>query len=930
MRALAAFLLVAGLHAEIKDVTVAGATPTQAILTYTAPGDQPCQVAVSESQSLKPLVHDVDPALFAGANLDSRAGNANQGQRRVFVVGKRVAETAQRGGRVSRALQLATVHYFRISCGTEQATGTFTTANLAAGKAYPEIPLVDPRAPGEYAWPDMPYGDADPQMIDPLTGILFKPFTRPGEATDYWPYGGQTSHCSQNMVQGEYRCDLHGFLYAVNPANGRVRYLGRYGINMYIQVGGDDLGGSTCLPDAETFAPSHPEIFYCPAASKNGPVILEGKVSAKNAANGGAFADVAWRNVTPAKGEKGLLALARQFDGKFDTAVFKNPEVRGILGDGKLVIDFKQGGQDSPGWITVFDPAGPQFSAMYFTGAKGIHGCGPVLQSDTWVSVTFAGAGKSANWNYKSDPHGASVQDDAVPVQHAFTADKITAGSTGKGISVRRGANYAEILASPGKYAVGNVPMLGQSGIAYENFIENYTSQGPVAGEWVVNARPIEADNKITHMAKTGGQLYRAGMSALANGVAGSGGMRRKLFPTFAYCGSHPMKDVSGPKSVIEETAADSFKYCVAEAAGECNDASGKRATAPGEVYANCPGNDGATCTGAENNRGVCVMELGSFAGQISQISAATPQNPSGLDVRALTWGFKPFHISGGYFWSARTLADGSWILVNAQGYRRGADAKFLAKTPPPFTPDKVARDRFVPVPVTIPARAGATRAMVKFGYAENGDPGSFYCTSRQEACVAVEPVAQHTGQVNVHNGVITLASGDPFDPVTWKPGMRLQIFGVEWPLTAVTSAKAATIGSLTGAGTVTAAGPAITFSNPGECVKHPPGSRITANGTTVIVTDPWQCDGQPQNNRVGVNTAVSWSASAWKWDLGDQGEYARPYVSTFHYAGESYHGQPCQKGCTIQVPAISQRVLYYQIVYDNGPPGELQAVAVQ
>ena len=38
------------------NVSVAGTTPTQAILSYTAPTDAPCSVALSEASSLTPPV----------------------------------------------------------------------------------------------------------------------------------------------------------------------------------------------------------------------------------------------------------------------------------------------------------------------------------------------------------------------------------------------------------------------------------------------------------------------------------------------------------------------------------------------------------------------------------------------------------------------------------------------------------------------------------------------------------------------------------------------------------------------------------------------------------------------------------------------------------------------------------------------------------
>ena len=51
---------------------------------------------------------------------------------------------------------------------------------------------------------------------------------------------------------------------------------------------------------------------------------------------------------------------------------------------------------------------------------------------------------------------------------------------------------------------------------------------------------------------------------------------------------------------------------------------------------------------------------------------------------------------------------------------------------------DTATRNTFVPVTVKIGAFAGAVRAAVDFGYGEYGNPSSFYCTPRAEACTAL------------------------------------------------------------------------------------------------------------------------------------------------------------------------------------------------
>jgi hypothetical protein len=188
--------------AAIGNVSVTGASSTQAILRYTAPDENACMVEVSESASFTPLVHDLDSTLFAGANVDNRSEGATNGSERVFVVGKRRAERASNGRWYSRALQAYTHHYYRITCGADQATGTFSTTNIPLGNTYNETVPADPNAGkagyfvngGEYAWPDFLSWDKNTArsetVIDPQTGMLLKRVTMPGDQpTGNWPAG---------------------------------------------------------------------------------------------------------------------------------------------------------------------------------------------------------------------------------------------------------------------------------------------------------------------------------------------------------------------------------------------------------------------------------------------------------------------------------------------------------------------------------------------------------------------------------------------------------------------------------------------------------------------------------------------------------------------------------------------------------------------
>jgi hypothetical protein len=90
-------------------------------------------------------------------------------------------------------------------------------------------------------------------------------------------------------------------------------------------------------------------------------------------------------------------------------------------------------------------------------------------------------------------------------------------------------------------------------------------------------------------------------------------------------------------------------------------------------------------------------------------------------------------------YWHGKALSDASWVLFRSM-YTNGAWTDVLLGKLPPYPPtDSVVRSTFQAIPVKLTPPAGLTvdNAVIQFGYAENGSPGQFYCTSRQEECLA-------------------------------------------------------------------------------------------------------------------------------------------------------------------------------------------------
>lgn len=167
-------ILAAPLAAAVDHLAPVGSTQVQIVLSYTAPTAAACTVEASGEADYTPLATDIDPGLFPGSSLDSRAGSIVTGRNRVFVLGRQGAEaieSASNGYMLSRALQADTTYYIRVTCGGDVATTTARTSNIPLGDSRGEpLAVASPWKYRQVAVNKV----ANPEFADPYTGALIK------------------------------------------------------------------------------------------------------------------------------------------------------------------------------------------------------------------------------------------------------------------------------------------------------------------------------------------------------------------------------------------------------------------------------------------------------------------------------------------------------------------------------------------------------------------------------------------------------------------------------------------------------------------------------------------------------------------------------------------------------------------------------------
>lgn len=719
---------------EVTPAVTVQTTSTQAILTI--PGTGPCTIEASESPSYLPLVHDVDPAYFSGA--DQVLGQT-------LVLGKRRTDTAADGNNYSRALQANTKHYIRLTCGKAIQTATFTTATIPAGVTFNDGPQVDLDHPGQWKMPTRTE-DRGQAIVDPQTGALLHAVSIAAEGGlptfngIFQGYGGFTRPCAPQMVgpaggpQG-FVCTLMrygqggGVAYWIVPATGEVRLLGSVPI-----TGGGALGNLVNGPDGglRSYGPDNAGNTIWVDYTGNFAPSKELPVS-----------DWHPYSSTPA------AQLVHDFDASFPITGFDCGRPWSAPGESVLFVCGT--GQDLAGWVAVLKDGKVVAAADIFhleaTKDCTLHN---VQQMGDVVSINVqtlpnaprcVAMGNMVYWRFQTDPHGT-----ALVVDHFFDGGghwdhgplgRVT--ETGSGWGAVVGSPPADHLNEAYTVQVQDSPFFaGTRGLSWGSTTSKHPSYHQVAGVapagelgWLLDMLPFDGGqfySPASGATYVSGWLYKYNLSTEQPSAA----LARKILPTLAVSGGRALIDISGPGSKIGDQAADAFHYCVALLAGEC-----RTGSAAGEIWVNAPQVSTLQCAGSDgpvpDRFDLCIGNMGAMHGAMVQADLTGKVRP-----RVITYGLAG--VRNSFFYStAKSLPDANWALFSLGVVKQGfgdLTNVWMAKLPP-LVDDGVDRSTFVQMPVTLTAPAGTVTAAIEFGYLEQGAAELHYCTSRREACVA-------------------------------------------------------------------------------------------------------------------------------------------------------------------------------------------------
>ena len=240
----------------------------------------------------------------------------------------------------------------------------------------------------------------------------------------------------------------------------------------------------------------------------------------------------------------------------------------------------------------------------------------------------------------------------------------------------------------------------------------------PFGGFW--NTPPCTATNVTGTLWK-----YAAGC------IAGGGTLHRKVFPTHASWGIHPLLDIS--PTVISGTSADSMKYCVPVNSGDCYGGS-----IAGEAYFNvpwltyrysyfqcqsCPVPDVASVT---------IVDSSPQLDALVEFPITDPSD-RGTNSRVLTRGFSPTGATFP-FMESQALPNNYFDITRIRSFLSTENTILLIKRTQEIQ-DSIARTQYSQPSISIPSSPGY--AKIRWGYLENGTNGTtqFDCTTRLDEC---------------------------------------------------------------------------------------------------------------------------------------------------------------------------------------------------